>query len=69
MKNDFYNAEIYYKKALSIKPYMTSLKLEMGSMYTDKGDFQKAREILSKIPATSPNYPEAQKKLELIGSR
>ncbi len=66
LKKDFYNAEIYYKKALSLKPYMEPLKLEMGSMYIEKKNLTKAREILEEIPAASPNYPEARKRLSQI---
>lgn len=60
---DWINPETFYRHALRAGSSKARIALNLGQIYTDKGDYAKAEPLLRRVVALNPDYPSARNAL------
>jgi|694.fasta_scaffold35688_8 Flp pilus assembly protein TadD len=65
-EKDFGSAERYYESALDLAPNDPYILTSFGGVKGMRGDYDRARALLTKALEQAPNYPNAQHGLAVI---
>jgi tetratricopeptide (TPR) repeat protein len=65
-KNDYPNAELFYKKILDINPDNPKVLYYLGSLYNGQKKFDMALEAFQKVIKLQPDYPKAKEYIDSL---